>query len=172
VSASPCRCFITPRSYLDLLQQYRCLLNASRTELGDKRRRLLNGIAKLSETNATLDAMHAQLNELQPMLAEKTAATGTLRQQVRLRSLVVSGLLVAGRHGACRTGRFDTPLRALANPNPTPLQVREEQAEAQSVATVIAAEEAEVAAKAATCKAFKDDAAAELVRAQARAHTS
>lgn len=42
-------------------------------------------------------------------------------------------------------------------------QVREEQAEAQSVATVVAAEEAEVAAKAAQCKALKDDAAAELV---------
>lgn len=44
-------------------------------------------------------------------------------------------------------------------------QVRDEQAEAQSVASVVAAEEAEVAAKAAQCKALKDDAAAELVGA-------
>jgi len=78
-----CRCYITPRSYLDLLAQYAHLLNTSRTELGNKRRRLLDGIAKLSETNSTLDAMRSQLNELQPLLAEKTAATATLLQQVR-----------------------------------------------------------------------------------------
>lgn len=77
------RCFVTPRSFLDLLAQYGHLLNASRTELGDKRRRLLDGIAKLNDTNNTLDAMRAQLNELQPLLAEKTAATSTLLQQVR-----------------------------------------------------------------------------------------
>lgn len=42
-------------------------------------------------------------------------------------------------------------------------QVRDEQAEAQSVAATVSAEEAEVAAQAARCKALKDDAAADLV---------
>jgi CRP-like cAMP-binding protein len=77
-----CRCYITPRSFLDLLAQYGHLLRASRTEICDKHRRLLDGIAKLSETNTTLDAMRSQLNDLQPLLAEKTAATSTLLQQV------------------------------------------------------------------------------------------
>lgn len=77
-----CRYYVTPRSYLDLLQQYSHLLGNARMQLGDKRRRLLDGIAKLRETNATLDAMHNQLNQLQPLLAEKTAATSTLLQQV------------------------------------------------------------------------------------------
>lgn len=76
------RSYVTPRSFLDLLAQYGHLLNASCTELGDQRRRLLDGIAKLNDTNNTLDAMRAQLNELQPLLAEKTAATSTLLQQV------------------------------------------------------------------------------------------
>jgi dynein heavy chain len=76
------RCYVTPRSFLDLLGQYAHLLAASRTELGDKRRRLLDGIAKLNETSSTLTAMRSQLNELQPLLAEKTAATSTLLQQV------------------------------------------------------------------------------------------
>lgn len=67
-----------------MLAQYAHLLHTSRTELGDKRRRLLDGIAKLSETNSTLDAMRLQLNELQPLLAEKTAATSTLLRQVCL----------------------------------------------------------------------------------------
>lgn len=45
----------------------------------------------------------------------------------------------------------------------THCQVRDEQAEAQSVAVTVSAEEAEVAAQAARCKALKDDAAADLV---------
>lgn len=77
-----CRSYVTPRSFLDLLGQYAHLLHASRTELGDKRRRLLDGIAKLNETSSTLTAMRSQLNELQPLLAEKTAETSTLLQQV------------------------------------------------------------------------------------------
>lgn len=46
------------------------------------------------------------------------------------------------------------------------LQVRDEQAEAQAVAATVSAEEAEMAAQAAKCKALKDDAAADLVRLQ------
>jgi hypothetical protein len=53
------------------LAQYNHLLNASRTELGDKRRRYLDGIAKLNETKGTLTAMRSQLNDLQPLLLEK-----------------------------------------------------------------------------------------------------
>lgn len=54
-------------------------------------------------------------------------------------------------------------LRSLLHCYPVCQQVRDEQAEAQSVAAAVSAEEAAVAAKAAQCKALKDDAAAELV---------
>jgi dynein heavy chain len=80
------------------LAQYGHLLRASRTELGGKRRRLLDGIAKLSETNTTLDAMRSQLNDLQPLLAEKTAATSTLLQQVSLVSATDSVCRAHHRH--------------------------------------------------------------------------
>jgi dynein heavy chain len=52
-----CRFHITPKLYLDLLQQYSTLLAARKSELGDNRRRLLNGIDKLDEANTALDAM-------------------------------------------------------------------------------------------------------------------
>lgn len=79
-----CRsCYITPKLYLDLLQQYSTLLSSAKAELGGSRRRLLDGIAKLSETNAALDAMQAQLNGLRPLLVEKTASTSALLKQVR-----------------------------------------------------------------------------------------
>jgi dynein heavy chain len=77
-----CRCYITPKLYLDLLQQYSTLLNNAKAELGGNRRRLLDGIAKLAETSAALDAMQSQLNGLRPLLVEKTASTSALLKQV------------------------------------------------------------------------------------------
>lgn len=60
------------------------MLDNARAELGGNRRRLLDGIAKLAETNAAVDAMQTQLSGLQPLLQEKTAATTALLKQVRL----------------------------------------------------------------------------------------
>ncbi|WIA17601.1 hypothetical protein OEZ85_014416 [Tetradesmus obliquus] len=136
------RCYITPKLYLDLLQQYSTLLSSAKAELGGSRRRLLDGIAKLSETNAALDAMQAQLNGLRPLLVEKTASTSALLKQVRTEQ--EGAERVAGVVGAEEA------------------EVRTEQEEAERVAGVVGAEEAEVAAKAAECQALKDDAAAEL----------
>ncbi|WIA37814.1 hypothetical protein OEZ86_014676 [Tetradesmus obliquus] len=136
------RCYITPKLYLDLLQQYFTLLSSAKAELGGSRRRLLDGIAKLSETNAALDAMQAQLNGLRPLLVEKTASTSALLKQVRTEQEEAER--VPGVVGAEEA------------------EVRTEQEEAERVAGVVGAEEAEVAAKAAECQALKDDAAAEL----------
>lgn len=108
-----CRCYVTPRSFLDLLAQYGHLLRASRTELGDKRRRLLDGIAKLAETNNTLDAMRNQLNDLQPLLAEKTAATSTLLQQVSPFSAIASVCWVHYKSSQQDTRRFHQYLAEL-----------------------------------------------------------
>jgi dynein heavy chain len=58
------------------------LLSNAKAELGGNRRRLLDGIAKLSETNAALDSMQTQLNGLRPLLVEKTASTSALLKQV------------------------------------------------------------------------------------------
>jgi dynein heavy chain len=98
-----CRCYITPKLFLDLLQQYSTLLNTAKAELGGNRRRLLDGIAKLAETNAALDAMQSQLNSLQPLLVEKTANTSALLKQVSLccsdhQRSVVAGSYVFGRY--------------------------------------------------------------------------
>jgi dynein heavy chain len=46
------------------------------------RDRLLNGLAKLQETNITVDAMQKELAALQPVLAQKTADTQQLLLQV------------------------------------------------------------------------------------------
>lgn len=77
-----CRFYITPKTYLGLIGLYGSLLSAKRAELGGARERLLNGLQRLHETNQAVDKMQAQLNALAPQLAEKTAATAILLEQV------------------------------------------------------------------------------------------
>ena len=65
------RYYTSPKSYTDLISLYTSLLAEKKTEYGEARDRLLNGLNKLQETNAVVDAMQAQLNQLQPVLEEK-----------------------------------------------------------------------------------------------------
>jgi len=76
------RYYVTPKSYLDLIHLYISLLRGTRQEMAMARDRLLNGLAKLQETNIVVDRMQTELNELQPVLAEKTKDTQRLLVQV------------------------------------------------------------------------------------------
>ena len=59
---------------MDLISLYTSLLAEKRAEYGEARDRLNNGLDKLRETNALVDTMQAQLNQLQPVLEEKAQA--------------------------------------------------------------------------------------------------
>lgn len=76
------RFYTTPKSYLDLIGLYSSLLEERRAALSSNRDRLVNGLEKLRETNALVDLMQTELNELQPVLAEKTQLTQQLLIQV------------------------------------------------------------------------------------------
>ena len=76
------RFYVTPKSYLDLINLYVSLLDEKRNELGGARDRLLNGLQKLEETNVLIANMKVELGELQPVLKEKAAATEILLVQV------------------------------------------------------------------------------------------
>lgn len=66
-----CRYYTSPKSYMDLISLYTSLLAEKTGEYGEARDRLLNGLNKLQDTNAVVDSMQAQLNQLQPVLEEK-----------------------------------------------------------------------------------------------------
>ena len=72
------RYYTSPKSYMDLISLYTSLLGEKRAEYGEAYDRLTNGLNKLQETNAVVETMQEQLNQLQPILEEKT--------QVRLTS--------------------------------------------------------------------------------------
>lgn len=65
------RYYISPKSYMDLISLYISLLGEKQAEYGEAYDRLSNGLNKLQETNAVVDTMQVQLNELQPVLEEK-----------------------------------------------------------------------------------------------------
>ena len=79
----PCRFYITPRSFLDLLSLYGRLMQQQQVSLGADRERLVNGLTKLRQTNETVDIMQRELTALQPVLQQKTAATEQLLVQVQ-----------------------------------------------------------------------------------------
>lgn len=60
------------------------MLGEQHSQLTASRERLLNGLAKLNDTNAAVDGMQQQLNLLQPTLVQKTASAEQLLAQVPL----------------------------------------------------------------------------------------
>lgn len=74
--------YITPKSYLDLINMYVQLLAEKREEYSVSRDRLVNGLNKLNQTNEVVDTMKEELNKLQPILKEKSESTTKLIAQV------------------------------------------------------------------------------------------
>lgn len=77
-----CRFYVTPKSFLDMLSLFSKMLGEQHGQLTSSRERLLNGLAKLNETNAAVDGMQQQLTLLQPTLQQKTASAEQLLAQV------------------------------------------------------------------------------------------
>ena len=77
-----CRFYVTPKSFLDMLGLFSKMLEEQHSQLTGSRERLLNGLAKLNDTNAAVDGMQQQLNLLQPTLVQKTASAEQLLAQV------------------------------------------------------------------------------------------
>ena len=66
------RNYVTPTSYLELLNTYSKTLLMKRSEIQQKCDRLANGVDKLVETGAAVTKMQAELTALQPVLKQKT----------------------------------------------------------------------------------------------------
>jgi dynein heavy chain, axonemal len=56
--------YITPKSYLDLLNTYTSLLSAKRHELVSSRQRFVTGVAKLEDTKAMVASLQVMLVSL------------------------------------------------------------------------------------------------------------
>jgi dynein heavy chain len=70
--------YVTPTSYLELINTFKKLLNVQRTGVLEAKARYDNGLAKLRETADKINAMQKQLEVLQPELEQSTIATELL----------------------------------------------------------------------------------------------
>jgi dynein heavy chain len=60
--------YITPKSFLDLVQLYLDLYDRKKEEKLVERDRLTNGLNKLRQTNEVVARMKAELDDLKPIL--------------------------------------------------------------------------------------------------------
>ncbi len=71
---------VTPTSYLELLNTYRNLYGAKRTQVQTAKRRLEVGLEKLKSTESVVSVMKDELTELQPVLVTKGKEVEELMQ--------------------------------------------------------------------------------------------
>jgi len=70
--------YVTPTSYLELINTFKNLLSVQRQEVFDAKARYDNGLSKLLETADQVNEMQVYLEDLQPKLKEATIATDAL----------------------------------------------------------------------------------------------
>eukprot|EP01038_Epipyxis_sp_PR26KG_P008094 gene8094-10963_t len=70
--------YVTPTSYLELINTFKNLLNKQRMEVFDAKARYDNGLSKLLETAEQVNEMQVYLEDLQPKLKEATIETDAL----------------------------------------------------------------------------------------------
>ena len=76
------RLYTTPKSYLDLIRLYLSLLGEQQSALEKRMQKMVTGVRKLHETNEMVTTLQRELQELQPILQEKTVQTEALLAQV------------------------------------------------------------------------------------------
>lgn len=74
--------YVTPKSYLDLINLYSSMLGGLQGEVDKKAERMSIGVKKLDETNNMVQGLKEELKALEPVLAEKSVAAEKLLKQV------------------------------------------------------------------------------------------
>ena len=72
------RLYTTPKSYLDIINLYMSMLTGLQDGVQTKMDRMIVGVQKLSETNAIVDSLQADLEKLAPVLKTKGEETEEL----------------------------------------------------------------------------------------------
>ncbi|RYG70357.1 hypothetical protein EON64_00405, partial [archaeon] len=82
--------YVTPTSYLELINTFKNLLNVQRSEVWDAKARYDNGLSKLLDTANQVNDMQAYLEDLTPKLKEATIATDALLVKISADRIVAN----------------------------------------------------------------------------------
>eukprot|EP01138_Halocafeteria_seosinensis_P015539 gb/GECG01015857.1/.p1 GENE.gb/GECG01015857.1/~~gb/GECG01015857.1/.p1 ORF type:complete len:1604 (+),score=253.95 gb/GECG01015857.1/:1-4812(+) len=78
-------CYITPTSFLELLNQFQTSLHLKQNEIGQEIRRYTRGLEQLGMAETSVNSLRKELEELQPTLAKSQEETQSLMQQIEER---------------------------------------------------------------------------------------
>ena len=82
--------YVTPTSYLELINTFKNLLNVQRQEVFDAKARYDNGLSKLLGTSVQVNEMQSFLEALQPKLKEATIETDALLVKITTDKIIAN----------------------------------------------------------------------------------
>ncbi|KAJ3297193.1 Dynein heavy chain 3, axonemal [Borealophlyctis nickersoniae] len=83
------RNYVTPTSYLQLIQTYKQLLDIKRKEINALKMRYVVGLDQLASASSQVGAMQKELNALQPQLVQTQAETDKIMEVIQRESVDV-----------------------------------------------------------------------------------
>ena len=81
--------YVTPASYLSLLDGFRNLMSQQQQQIRAAIERYRNGLSRLAEASEQVNGMQIELSELQPKLVEASKQTGVMMKTIQLESAEV-----------------------------------------------------------------------------------
>jgi dynein heavy chain len=81
--------YVTPTSYLELIQTFKKLIQQKRKEINTLKYRYLNGLEKLADAASQVSVMQKQLQDLQPQLVKTSEETEKLMVKIEQESVEV-----------------------------------------------------------------------------------
>ncbi|KAH6601980.1 hypothetical protein BASA61_001578 [Batrachochytrium salamandrivorans] len=81
--------YVTPTSYLELIQTYKQLLTSKRTEVNSQKIRYEVGLDQLASASSQVGTMQIELNDLQPQLIATQKETDTIMEVIQRESIEV-----------------------------------------------------------------------------------
>jgi dynein heavy chain len=84
------RCYVTPKSFLELIELYRSLLGDKRSALDDKSNRLQDGLMKIADASDQVAKLQIQLTQQSAEVEEARAKTADLLETVDREKSIVS----------------------------------------------------------------------------------
>ena len=101
--------YVTPTSYLELINTFKNLLNVQRQEVFESKARYDNGLSKLKDTADQVNDMQTYLEDLQPKLQEATIATDKLLVKIEADRKIANeqSVIVNGEAARCNAQALD-----------------------------------------------------------------
>ncbi|EGR30170.1 hypothetical protein IMG5_139330 [Ichthyophthirius multifiliis] len=109
------RVYITPKSYIDLIEGYKELLKNKQESLDTQKNKLSSGLYKLKEANDIIKELKEKLTELQPVLQKKTIEQDELIKKLEIDSFEANKVRVVVKEEEAQVNDKAQEIREMKN---------------------------------------------------------